>query len=41
MAKGIAGVLNQVLKADANSNSCGFFYQPKAPETLSRFKKRK
>ncbi|MDO5403266.1 MAG: cyclic lactone autoinducer peptide, partial [Eubacteriales bacterium] len=39
LATGTKKVLNTVLKADANSASCGMIYQPKAPEALSRFKK--
>ena len=39
VAKGVASVLNKVLKVEANTNSCVVVYQPKAPKTLERFKK--
>lgn len=39
MAKGVATVLNKVLKVEANTNSCVVVYQPKAPKALERFKK--
>lgn len=39
MAKGVAAVLNKVLKVEANTNSCVVVYQPKAPKTLERFKR--
>ena len=39
MAKGVASVLNKVLKVEANTNSCVVVYQPKAPKALERFKK--
>lgn len=38
-AKAVANVVKQVLKVEANSNSCMIIYQPKAPKELSRFKK--
>lgn len=36
MAKAIA---EKALKRDANQTSCSIFYQPKAPNSLDRFKK--
>ena len=38
-AKSVKGVLNQVLKSEANSTSCTIIYQPKAPKNLESFKK--
>ncbi len=40
-AKLIAKALNNVLRVDANSTSCFIVYQPKAPESLSRFRREK
>lgn len=37
-AKGVAGVLTNVLKNDANSATCLFSYQPKQPESIGKFK---
>lgn len=39
VAKGVAKVLNSVLRTEANSTSCLVLCQPKAPKELSRFKK--
>ncbi len=33
-------VLNVSLHAEANTAACAFAYQPKAPESLSRFKRK-
>ncbi len=33
-------VLDTYLCAEANTTSCVTFYQPKAPESLSRFKRK-
>lgn len=38
-AKLVAKALNGVLRSDANSTSCFIVYQPKAPESLSRFRR--
>ena len=38
LAKKVAGTLNTVLRAEANSTSCIVYYQPKAPKDLMRFK---
>lgn len=38
-AKMVTGVLNTELRKDANSASCVFLYQPKAPDGLARFRK--
>ena len=38
-AKGVASVLNSVLRTEANSASCVIIFEPKAPKELSRFKK--
>lgn len=40
-AKRVASFLDAYLGIDANSASCGIVYQPKAPEKLARYKKRK
>ncbi len=40
-AKLVAKALNGVLRADANSTSCFIVYQPKVPESLSRFRRTK
>ena len=40
-AKGIANVLNSVLRTEANTTSCVIIYQPKAPKDLMRFKNNK
>ena len=38
----VAKVLaEKALKRDANSTSCGYFYQPKAPEGLKRYRNSK
>ena len=41
IAKGIVSTLNIFLKMDANSTTCIFAYQPKAPEELKRFRRKK
>ena len=41
VAKGAVSVLNTFLRADANSTSCFFIYQPKAPKELARYRKTK
>ena len=41
MSRNVVAALNSVLKAEANSASCWIFYQPKAPDKLSQFKRRK
>lgn len=40
-AKGTKTVLNTVLRADANSTTCIFTYQPKAPKELAKFRRMK
>ena len=40
-AEKIVKVLDTVLKLEANSVSCVFAYEPKAPKELERFKKTK
>ena len=39
-AKGVAAVLDKVLKAEANSASCALLHQPKAPEGLAKFRRK-
>lgn len=39
--KTIKGVLDGMLKSEANSTSCMFVYQPKEPEELKKFRKHK
>lgn len=38
-AKGVAAVLDKVLKVEANSASCAFLHQPKAPKELQKFRR--
>lgn len=38
-AKTVAKMAKQILKVEANTNSCMIVYQPKAPKELSKFKK--
>lgn len=38
MPKIAKALAEKALKRDANSTSCGYFYQPKAPESLKRYK---
>ncbi|WP_448902114.1 cyclic lactone autoinducer peptide [Eubacterium sp.] len=40
-AKLVTGMLNNILKVEANSTTCGMVYQPKAPKTLQRFRNNK
>lgn len=40
-AQKVVKVLDTVLKLKANSASCMFAYEPKAPKALERFKKTK
>ncbi len=40
-AKSVAKALTGFLKADANSTSCVFVYQPKTPKALERFRSTK
>ena len=40
-AKLVAKALNGVLRTEANSTSCYIVYQPKAPKSLSRFRRNK
>ncbi len=37
-AKIVTNTLKRVLKVEANTNSCVFVYQPKAPKSLEKFK---
>ena len=39
VSKKVAGVLETVLKVEANSTSCGLIYQPKEPKKMDRFKR--
>lgn len=41
IAKLAKSVAEKALKRDANQTTCTFFYQPKAPKELDRFKKNK
>lgn len=41
VAKGIASFLDLTLKMDANTTSCYIAYQPKAPNALQKYKKRR
>lgn len=38
-AENVKNILNTFLSIEANSTSCGIAYQPKAPKSLSRFRK--
>ena len=40
-AKGTKSLLNTVLRVDANSTTCIFTYQPKAPKELAKFRRMK
>lgn len=44
LSKALAGravkILNVSLRAEANTASCVAMYQPKVPETLSKFKRK-
>lgn len=37
----VVKALNGILRTEANSTSCYIVYQPKAPESLSRFRRNK
>lgn len=39
-AKKTVSVLNRILNIEANSSSCFFTYQPKAPKELEKFRKK-
>lgn len=39
IAKIAKAAAEKALKADANQTTCSFFYQPKVPADLNRFKK--
>lgn len=38
-AKGIASVLKKILSVEANTTSCTFAYQPKAPKDLQKYRR--
>lgn len=38
-AKGIAIALEKVLRIEANTTSCTFAYQPKAPKDLQKYRR--
>ena len=40
-AKLVATVLEKVLHVEANTTSCTFVYQPKAPKDLKQFRREK
>ena len=40
-AQKVVKILDKILKLEANSASCMFAYEPKAPKELERFKKTK
>lgn len=40
VAKRTVSVLNRFLSIEANSSSCFFTYQPKAPKELEKFRKK-
>lgn len=40
-AQKVVKVLDTILKLEANSTSCVWAYEPKAPKALERFKKTK
>ena len=40
-AQKVVKILDKILKLEANSASCMFAYEPKAPKALERFKKTK
>lgn len=41
LAKIAKATVEKALQRDANSTTCVFIYQPKAPQNLNRFKKSK
>lgn len=41
LAKIVKAAAEKALRRDANSTTCLYFYQPKAPESLKRFKDNK
>lgn len=41
VAKGMKTALNAVLRTEANSASCAFMYQPKAPKELMKYRRNK
>lgn len=41
IAQKVTSIFNMVLQVEANSTSCSFVYQPKTPEQLSKFRKKK
>lgn len=41
VAKGVKTALDAVLRTEANTASCLFMYQPKAPKDLMKFRRNK
>lgn len=39
-AKGVASILENMLRVEANTTSCGFAYQPKAPKDLQKYRRK-
>lgn len=39
-AKGVASMLEKMLKVEANTASCGLVYQPKAPKDLQKYRRK-
>ena len=41
LAKKMVAVLDKVLRVEANTSSCTFVYQPKAPNGLKQYRRNK
>lgn len=39
-AKGVASILENMLKVEANTTSCAYIYQPKAPKDLQKYRRK-
>ena len=39
-AKGVASMLEKMLKVEANTASCGIAYQPKTPKDLQKYRRK-
>lgn len=39
-AKGVASMLEKMLKVEANTTSCVYIYQPKTPKDLQKYRRK-
>jgi len=39
-AKGVASMLEKMLRVEANTTSCGVAYQPKTPKDLQKYRRK-